>query len=246
MKVVSYNLRHHRAVEEIADLAERHAVDVLCVQEAHAAELPAHAVGLELAATTSTGLLGLGVYVDASRYAVTASRSFRLKRGIHDVAFLPGTERLLAVRLVDRRSGERTTVASFHAAPLTATNVLRRHQVSSAHMLLDDLGEGEPVLMVGDFNYPLFRAGLARRADRDGYAVTTSDLPTYRHIGSLATHFDLVSSRSMRIDSVRTLPAGASDHRPILVEARVLDSALASDSLPVARPQTVGSAAPNP
>ena len=190
---------------------------------------------------TTTGLLGLGVYVDAVRFAVTASRAFRLKRGLHDVAFLPGTQRLLAARLVDRRSGERVTVASFHAAPLTATNALRRHQVSAAHMLLDDLGEGEPVLLVGDFNYPLFRAGLERVAQRDGYTVAVSDRPTYRHAGSVATHFDLLTSRGMLIDSVRTLAAGASDHRPILAEART-----ASAAVRVARPQTVGTSVPNP
>jgi endonuclease/exonuclease/phosphatase family metal-dependent hydrolase len=217
MRVLSYNLRHHRAAGEIESLVAAHAVDVMCLQEAYVSELPRHAAGLERAATTSTGLLGLAVYVDASRYAVVASRAFRLKRGIHDVAFLPGTERLLAVRLVDRRTGERTTVASFHAAPLTATNLLRRHQVAAAHMLLDDFGAGEPVLMVGDFNYPLFRAGLQRHAARDGYTVTRSDRPTYRHVGPLSTHFDLLSSRDVGIDSVRTLPAGASDHRPILV-----------------------------
>jgi exodeoxyribonuclease-3 len=241
MRVLSYNLRHHRAAPELANLVADHAADVVCVQEAYVTDLPARVGGLELAAATSTGLLGLGVYVDATRFAVTASRAFRLKRGIHDVAFLPETQRLLAVRLVDRRSGDGTTVASFHAAPLTATNILRRHQVASAHMLLDDLGEGEPVVMVGDFNYPLFRAGLERLARRDGYAVAIGDAPTYRHTASIATHFDLATSRGMTIDSVVTLPAGASDHRPILVDARVV-GAVSS----VAQRQTVGSTVPNP
>lgn len=241
MRVLSYNLRHHRAAPELGGLVEDHAADVVCVQEAYVAELPARVAGLELAATTSTGLLGLGVYVDATRFAVTASRAFRLKRGIHDVAFLPETQRLLAVRLVDRRTGDGTTVASFHAAPLTATNILRRHQVSSAHMLLDDLGQGEPAIMVGDFNYPLFRGGLERLAQRDGYAVAIGDAPTYRHTASLSTHFDLVTSRGVAIDSVLTLRSGASDHRPILVDATISGTRSS-----VARPQTVGSTATNP
>lgn len=242
MRVLSYNLRHHRAAGEIGALATAHSADVLCLQEAYVAELPRHAAGLERAATTSTGLLGLAVYVDASRYAVVGSRAFRLKRGIHDVALLPpGTERLLAVRLVDRRTGERTTVASFHAAPLTATNVLRRHQVSAAHMLLDDFGAGEPVVMVGDFNYPLFRAGLERRAAHDGYTITVSDRPTYRHVGALSTHFDLLSSRDVSIAAVRTLPAGASDHRPILAAVGSSDDDARTETT-----QTVGSAVSNP
>ncbi len=221
MRILSYNLRHHQAVGELPALVEEHGVDVVCVQEAYVDRLPARIGRLELAAATSTGLLGLAVYVRAERFAVTFHRAFRLKRGLHDLVFLPGTERLLAVRLVDRRSGERSTVASFHAAPLTATNVLRRHQVAAAHMLLEEIGDGDPILMVGDFNYPLFRSGLERLVARDGFDVSVSDEPTYRHTASLSTHFDFLTSRGMGVEGVSTLPAGASDHRPILVDAHV-------------------------
>lgn len=227
MRILSYNLWHHRAASELRGLAERHDADIVCVQEAHADDLPRRLGDLELAATTSTGLLGLGVYVRADRFAVTFHRAFRLKPGLHDLFLLRETERLLAVRLVDRRTGGRTTVASFHAAPLTATNVLRRHQISAAHMLLAEVGDGDPVVMIGDFNYPLFRSRLERVAALDGFSVSFSDEPTYRHAGSLATHFDFLTSRGMRIDAVRTLPAGASDHRPILVDAAIASAAVA-------------------
>lgn len=222
MRIVSYNLWHHRASGELEGLAREHEPDVVCVQEAHVSELPKRLGALELAATTTTGLLGLGVYVHADRFAVTFHRAFRLKPGLHDLFLLPGTERLLAARLVDRRTGVPTTVASFHAAPLTATNVLRRHQVAAAHMLLDEVSAGDPVVMIGDFNYPLFRSGLERAAARDGFTAFFSDAPTYRHTASLATHFDLLTSRGVRVDAVRTLAAGASDHHPILLDAEVL------------------------
>lgn len=222
MRILSYNLWHHRAGGELHGLASTHDADVVCVQEAHVSDLPRRLGELELAATTTTGLLGLGVYVRADRFAVTFHRAFRLKRGLHDIFLLPGTERLLAVRLVDRRTGVRTTVASFHAAPLTATNLLRRHQVAAAHMLLDEVSGDDAVVMIGDFNYPLFHSGLARVAALDGFTASFSDEPTYRHTASIATHFDLLTSRGMRVDTVRTLPAGASDHRPILVDAEVL------------------------
>jgi endonuclease/exonuclease/phosphatase (EEP) superfamily protein YafD len=227
MRILSYNLWHHRAASELHGLAERHDADVVCVQEAHAADLPRRVGALELAATTSTGLLGLGVFVRADRFAVTFHRAFRLKPGLHDRFLLPDTERLLAVRLVDRRTGERTTIASFHAAPLTATNVLRRHQIAAAHMLLAEVSDGDPVVMIGDFNYPLFRSRLERVAARDGFSVDFSNEPTYRHTASLATHFDFLTSRGMRVDAVTTLPAGASDHRPILVDAAVVSTVVA-------------------
>lgn len=245
MKILSYNLRHHRAAAELEALAAEHRPDVLCLQEAHAADVPRRIGHLERAATTSTGLLGLAVLVDASRFAVVGSRSFRLKPGLHDVVFLPGTERLLAVRLVDRLTGEGAVVASFHAAPLTATNILRRHQVSAAHMLLDEIGEGDPALLIGDFNYPLFHGGLRRTASADGYDVSIADAPTYRHLRRVSTHFDLVTSRGLDVASVRTLPEGASDHRPILAETVDARSGLGAPSR-AARSQTVGGSAPNP
>jgi endonuclease/exonuclease/phosphatase (EEP) superfamily protein YafD len=88
-------------------------------------------------------------------------------------------------------------------------------------MLLAEVGDGDPIVMIGDFNYPLFRSRLERVAAVDGFSVTFSDEPTYRHTATLATHFDFLTSRGMRIGSVRTLPAGASDHRPILVDASI-------------------------
>ncbi|RWZ61539.1 endonuclease/exonuclease/phosphatase family protein [Labedella populi] len=221
MRILSYNLWHHRASGELEGLASGHDADVVCVQEAHVSDLPGRLGELELAATTTTGSLGLGVYVRADRFAVTFHRAFQLKRGLHDLFLLPGTERLLAVRLVDRRTGGRTTVASFHAAPLTATNRLRRHQVTAAHMLLDEVSDRDAVVMIGDFNYPLFRSGLERVAALDGFTASFSDAPTYRHTASLSTHFDLLTSRGMRIDAVRTLAPGASDHNPILVDAHL-------------------------
>jgi endonuclease/exonuclease/phosphatase family metal-dependent hydrolase len=219
VRILSYNLLHHRASVELESLADAHAPDVVCVQEAHAAELPARVGGLELATTTTEGTLGLGLYVHSARFAVTATRAYRLRKGVHDVVFLPGTQRLLAARLVDRRTGERMTVASFHAAPLTATNILRRHQVAAAHAHLAQLGDGDPIVMIGDFNYPLFRGALERRVSRDGFAVSTSDAPTYRHSRTVSSHFDFLTSRGVDVASVTTLPAGLSDHRPILADA---------------------------
>jgi endonuclease/exonuclease/phosphatase (EEP) superfamily protein YafD len=97
-------------------------------------------------------------------------------------------------------------------------------------MLLDEIGEGDPVVMIGDFNYPLFRSGLERVAERDGFSVSLSDEPTYRHSASVSTHFDLLTSRGMRVHEVRTLPSGASDHRPILVHADVAPATVHPDA----------------
>ena len=40
MKVISYNLRKHRAAGELAALVDVHDPDVLCLQEADTADIP--------------------------------------------------------------------------------------------------------------------------------------------------------------------------------------------------------------
>ena len=62
----------------------------------------------------------------------------------------------------DARSATDFIVASFHAAPLTALNSLRRHQIRAALKELSTLGKGAPILMVGDFNYPVFKENLGQ------------------------------------------------------------------------------------
>ena len=42
MRVISYNLRKHRAAGELANLVERYAADILCLQEADTADIPEH------------------------------------------------------------------------------------------------------------------------------------------------------------------------------------------------------------
>ena len=42
MKVVSYNLRKHRAINELAALDERYSPDLMCLQECDTTDLPQH------------------------------------------------------------------------------------------------------------------------------------------------------------------------------------------------------------
>jgi endonuclease/exonuclease/phosphatase (EEP) superfamily protein YafD len=115
--------------------------------------------------------------------------------------------------------GRELVVASFHAAPLTALNSLRRNQIKAAHAELRGLGEGLPALMVGDYNYPLFKENLSERVQQTGYDLTLSDTRTYTRYKFFKGHFDFATSMGLRIDKVETLPRGASDHMPILVTA---------------------------
>ena len=68
MKVISYNLRKHRAAGELTALAQRYGADVLCLQECDTADMPASIGGLKLANATSRNRLGLAVYYRENTY----------------------------------------------------------------------------------------------------------------------------------------------------------------------------------
>lgn len=217
MRTLSYNLEKHRAASELVALTEAYDLDVLCLQECVVSQLPAELGPLHLADATHRNRLGLAIYHRRDRFESLETRAFALKKSLHDRLASPAHERLLACRLRDVEAGRELLVASFHAAPLTASNRLRRHQIESAHTLLQELGPGLPALMVGDYNYPLFKNALSARIIKSGFDLTLSDTRTYTRYKLLRGHFDFATSTGMVIDDTQTLPKGGSDHLPILV-----------------------------
>ncbi len=227
MKVISYNLRKHRAAGELKALIDRYSADVLCLQECDTTDMPASIGDLTLADATSRNRLGLAVYYRENTYRVEGLRTMALKKSMHDRVLKPAEERMLGVRLHDIDENRAVIVASFHAAPLTALNSLRRHQIRTALTELQLLGEGLPVLMVGDYNYPVFKENLSQRVREHGYELNLSDARTYTRYRFFRGHYDFATSVGFTIDRVRTLPQGRSDHLPILVNATVTEKAKA-------------------
>lgn len=219
MKVISYNLRKHRAAGELSRLVERHDVDVLCLQEADTSDIPAALGDLRLADATHRNRLGLAVYYRVGMYRPLQVHSIALKKSLHDRVLKPAEERMLGVRLHDIDAGRELIVASFHAAPLTALNSLRRHQIRTALTELQEIGPGLPVLMVGDYNYPVFKENLGQKVREQGYELTLSDARTYTRYRFFRGHYDFATSVGFDITRIRTLPQGLSDHLPILVTA---------------------------
>jgi endonuclease/exonuclease/phosphatase family metal-dependent hydrolase len=219
IRVISYNLRKNHASGELVKLVEGNKLDMLCLQECDTTELPVEIDDLHLADSTKSNRLGLALYYRKSRFTAVKTGTFALKKSLHDLVLAPAHERLLGTRLVDEEAGRDLVVASFHAAPLTALNSLRRNQIRAAHAELRGLGEGLPALMVGDYNYPLFKDSLSQRVQASGYDLTLSDTMTYTRYKFFKGHFDFATSVGLRIDKVETLPRGKSDHMPILVTA---------------------------
>jgi endonuclease/exonuclease/phosphatase (EEP) superfamily protein YafD len=138
---------------------------------------------------------------------------------MHDRVLAPAHERLIGTRVVDNETQHELVIGSFHAAPLTASNSLRRKQIHAAHAELLSMGSGLMTLMVGDFNYPFFTKNLHTQMKETGYALSLSDRRTYTRYKLFKGHFDFATSLGLDIESVETLPRGKSDHLPILVSA---------------------------
>ena len=219
MKVISYNLNKHKAIGELDDLVEATGADILCLQEAVTDALGPEIAGLQLAEATARNRLGLAVYLRRNTFDALEVRSMALKKSLHDRVLKPAEERMLAVRLRDIDHGREFIVASFHAAPLTALNSLRRKQIAVTLEELASLGEGLPILMVGDYNYPVFKENLSQKVREAGYELSLSDARTYTRYKFFKGHYDFATSVGFDIDTITTLPQGRSDHLPILVTA---------------------------
>ncbi len=217
--IISYNLKYHRASTELAGLAEKYDADVLCIQECYSEQLPLKLGSLLLAEKTKFNRLGLAIYYNPSRFDVLQAKSYPLKKSIYDRFFAPAEERLLVTKLSDHASGQEILVGSFHATHIIASNHVRRHQIKTAHDKLSRLSGKHPAIMVGDYNYPLFKKGLKVFIERHGYELSLSDKPTYYLTKMIRTHLDLATSINTQVERVMTLPKGISDHAPILVQA---------------------------
>ncbi len=221
MRVISYNLRKHRAATELVELVTAHDPDILCLQEVDTTDLPEVVGGLSLVSSTKGHRLGLALFARTNMFRVDTVRTIELKKSLHDRVLKPAHERVLGVRMHEIDSGRGLIVASFHAAPLTALNSLRRNQIRAALNELGGMGPGLPVLMVGDYNYPVFKENLGATVREHGYALTLSDDHTYTRYRVFRGHYDFATSVGFHIDGIRTRPQGESDHRPILVTADV-------------------------
>jgi len=217
--VISYNLRENHAAGELVPLVDNHDPDVLCLQECGSTGLPERIGALKLAGATLRNRLGLALYYREHRFTMVATENFALKKSLHDHLLAPADERVVGTRLEDTEEGREVVIASFHAAPLTAVNSLRREQIRVAHEKLGELGPGLPALMVGDFNYPWFHKNLRARLVESGFELNRSDRTTYARYKYFRGHFDFATSTGLEIGGVQTLPAGISDHKPILVSA---------------------------
>lgn len=215
--VLSYNLWHAKAQHELASLVQTHDPDVVCIQESHAHALPHELGGLTLIALTPRNRLGVALYARTSRFEVEESGAFALSTSRHD-RFVGGTDhRLVAARVNDKEAGTSIVLGSFHGTPFTDSNAFRRLQVDDAHRAMKQLGPDLPSMMAGDYNHPILLGMLRRHVKRQGYTLAFTATSTFHRDGNLMRgKFDLATAAGLDVVDAVTLPAGSSDHRPVL------------------------------
>ncbi|MCU1414488.1 MAG: endonuclease/exonuclease/phosphatase family protein [Microbacteriaceae bacterium] len=220
--LISYNLWQSRGQRELPSLVSEHQPDLLCLQETASFSLPARIGGLRLAATTKSNPFRVALYVREDRFDIVAARSFRLWRSVHDRLLHYTGERLAAAHLHDRLADRDLVVGSLHATPLTDPNVSRLRQVWDAHTHLRGFGAGLPIVMAGDFNFPVLSSVLRVAVAMQGFRLARSETGTYQHFtrSYLRGSFDLATTAGLVVDEIVTLPQRASDHKPILMTFR--------------------------
>lgn len=214
LTLISYNLWQGRAQRELPKLVEAYHPDILCVQEA-ADSLPCRLGPLRLVAATTTTPFQVALYAHDERFTVVDAAPYQLTRSLHDRLKRYSGERLVGAHLRDRQANRDIIAASLHATPLTDPNLVRRVQIDNAHQHLRTLGPGLPLVMAGDFNYPLFTLGLGRHLKKQGFSLARSATSTYHKHGPTRGSFDLATTTGINATEVVTLPQHASDHKPI-------------------------------
>jgi endonuclease/exonuclease/phosphatase family metal-dependent hydrolase len=204
---------------ELAGLVERYEADILCIQECFAEQLPDQVAGLKLADKTESGKFNLAIYYRPERLKTLDASAYVLKDSVLERLYMTPMERLLVTELFDRYTQQKLSIGSFHATHHIASNYLRREQIKSAHAKLSEISQNCPAIMVGDYNYMMFKKRLRVCIEKTGYQMSLSDRPTYYLNKYLRVHFDLATSINTQIERVKTLPKGLSDHAPILIQA---------------------------
>jgi endonuclease/exonuclease/phosphatase family metal-dependent hydrolase len=232
LRVVSYNVRHGRGLDERVDLARTAAViraldpDLVALQEID--ECVARSGGIDEAAELGRALgmqHAFGSFMDyqGGRYGMAILSRLPI-RTVEPITLPPGNEPRVALR-VELELPDRTSLSLVGVHfDWVADDTFRFAQALALCERLD--AQTQPYLVVGDFNdgpasrtLGLFRARAQEAAKpRGAQATYPADSPTQEIDFVFAAPPKAWSVREVRVVDERA----ASDHRPVLAVLRLL------------------------
>lgn len=236
LRVASYNLWYHKAYPEVAELVRSQHIDIFFIQECVPTELEGKLAGLTLADAriythhkpfdnpVSVGAIkttfwlktGMAIYYNPALMKLVGVTSHKLS--------LPWSERkggrFMQLARFELRDGSELLAANIHLSALWSTNRSRRKQLEGVMEVVDG---NRPVVMGGDFNYPLMSKGLRSFMASFGLAECGSHNGSRTHISKLVKgKFDhIFISDDLKESDYAILPFNASDHAPVVVTVDV-------------------------
>lgn len=212
INVLSYNLHYHLAYKEVFGVAKAQNIDIICLQECNSRQLSPTIGEYSLACKTNHEDLGLAIYCRADRVKLIKSSCHILHKSFYEKLFRWSNERALVGEFYDRQSRRNITIVSLHATHLVASNSLRRRQIGEVFCLFEH--QNAPVIIAGDYNYPLFHSKLKNFITEKKYELHTPPDATFK-ARKYKGKFDFISTRHVLSARLSVLPQGGSDHSPI-------------------------------
>ncbi|MFO0703436.1 MAG: endonuclease/exonuclease/phosphatase family protein [Patescibacteria group bacterium] len=230
--VITYNVRFNHALCDVPQIIKDHSPDVICLQEVALGKKHSYRElfpGYTLAATSNSfyrigKTYGQANFYKTEKFYQVGSRGIYLPKTYYEVLLTTFTRKgprtALCTDLIFRDTFKTVSICNLHLTALVATNSARNKQLSEALDELDFMPD-EPVVVLGDFNYPFRKRGLEKVMVEYGLSEATSNLTyTYTPLMKFIKErlkFDFVLYRCLqKAQSTLLDDYKKSDHYPVL------------------------------
>jgi len=230
--ILTYNICLNRALSDVPNVLKEHAPEIVCLQEVTLGKKHSYQEyfpGYNLAATSNSFYRFGKTYGQATFYRKgifyqTGSRSIILPKTYYEL-FLTmftrkGPRTALCTDLVFKENERPLSVYNLHLTALMATNQARNRQLKET---LDEVEfeNSDPVIILGDFNYPFRKKGLEKIMKEYLLEEATSNLTyTYMQFMKMMKNrmkFDFVLYKDLKLVKTTLLDSyKKSDHYPVL------------------------------